>query len=150
MSTHDAKIQMQYAEELIREFLLFRGFTNTLQSFEADLSSDHAQAFQVDQILALFFSLYIPRYEEEKMHSLLAFLHKCFFSPYDAQRALALRKFETSLKRYYIIHALQKGRVDRVVEFFERHGPSLLQSSENWDAWFGMSTLTFSLRGVLF
>ncbi|KAJ8510764.1 hypothetical protein OPV22_001198 [Ensete ventricosum] len=48
---------MQYAEELLREFLVFRGFTNTLQSFEKELSTDIGRNFQVDKILDLVFSV---------------------------------------------------------------------------------------------
>ncbi|KAH7438561.1 hypothetical protein KP509_04G020500 [Ceratopteris richardii] len=134
----DGMSNIQYAEELIREFLLFRGFTKTLQNFEADLSSDHAQAFQADQILALIFSLYIPRFEVEKMQSLLLFIQKCFFSSSDAHRLLTLRKFETSLKQYYIVYAIQKGRIDRVVDFFQRYGQELLHSGDDWHAWFAL------------
>uniref|UniRef100_A0A0A0KWK0 LisH domain-containing protein n=1 Tax=Cucumis sativus TaxID=3659 RepID=A0A0A0KWK0_CUCSA len=51
---------MQYAEELVREFLVFRGFTSALQSYESELSTDIGKGFQVDRILDLIFSVYIP------------------------------------------------------------------------------------------
>lgn len=39
---------MQYAEGVVKEFLLFRGFTHTLQSFESELHADVGNGFQVD------------------------------------------------------------------------------------------------------
>lgn len=39
--------QMQFAEGAVREFLLFRGFSATLHSFEAELHSDVSSGFQV-------------------------------------------------------------------------------------------------------
>lgn len=38
---------MQYAEGVVKEFLLFRGFTHTLQSFESELHADVGNGFQV-------------------------------------------------------------------------------------------------------
>ncbi|XP_057951144.1 uncharacterized protein LOC131145967 isoform X4 [Malania oleifera] len=45
---------MQYAEELVREFLVFRGFTNTLQAFEMELSTDIGRKDEI----AEFFRMY--------------------------------------------------------------------------------------------
>ncbi|KAI3709717.1 hypothetical protein L2E82_39483 [Cichorium intybus] len=36
---------MKFAEELVREFLFFRGFTTTLQSFEKELATDIGKGF---------------------------------------------------------------------------------------------------------
>ncbi|KAF5731210.1 Transducin/WD40 repeat-like superfamily protein isoform 1 [Tripterygium wilfordii] len=38
---------MQYADELVREFLVVRGFTNTLEVFETDLGTDIGKSFQI-------------------------------------------------------------------------------------------------------
>ncbi|KAK9292858.1 hypothetical protein L1049_020839 [Liquidambar formosana] len=56
---------MQYAEELVREFLIFRGFTTTLQAFEIELCTDIGKGFQVDKILNLIFSVYVPKFDAE-------------------------------------------------------------------------------------
>ncbi|KHN16689.1 WD repeat-containing protein 91 [Glycine soja] len=49
--------KMQHTEELVREFLVFHGFTNTLESYEAELRTDIGKGFEVDKILDLIFSL---------------------------------------------------------------------------------------------
>jgi hypothetical protein len=54
---------MRYAEELLREFLVFRGFTTTLQLFESELSTEIGRNFDVDKILHLIFSVYIPQFQ---------------------------------------------------------------------------------------
>jgi hypothetical protein len=38
---------MEFAEGAVKEFLLFRGFTATLRSFEAELHSDVSSGFKV-------------------------------------------------------------------------------------------------------
>ncbi|PQP94832.1 WD repeat-containing protein 91 homolog [Prunus yedoensis var. nudiflora] len=58
---------MQYAEELVREFLVFRGFTNTLQAFDSELSTDIGKGFQVDKIMDLIFSVAIQSGRRDKV-----------------------------------------------------------------------------------
>ncbi len=38
---------LPYVDQLFREYLLFRGFTGTIQSFNSDLANDKGQGFQV-------------------------------------------------------------------------------------------------------
>ncbi|KAJ0967545.1 hypothetical protein J5N97_024462 [Dioscorea zingiberensis] len=129
---------MQYAEELLREFLVFRGFTNTLQAYETELSTDIGRGFQVDKILDLIFSVYIPKYQADKLVGLLNFFKQCLFSSSEAVLISTLSKLEVSILRYYIIHAIQSGRQDKVVEFFGANGNTLLQKREEWTPWFAI------------
>ncbi|KAK2654027.1 hypothetical protein Ddye_013883 [Dipteronia dyeriana] len=132
---------MQYAEELVREFLVFRGFTNTLQAFETELSTDIGKAFQVDKILDLIFSVYVPKFQVEKLVGLLGFFKQCFSSSSETIVTATLSKLEVSILRYYIVHALQTGRKDKVVEFFGVNGNDLLQKGQDWTAWFAIPYL---------
>ncbi|OAY66856.1 WD repeat-containing protein 91 [Ananas comosus] len=127
---------MQYAEELVREFLTFRGFTSTLRAFESELSTDIGRSFQVDKILELIFSQYIPKYQADKLISLLSFFKQCLFSSLDSVLISTLSKLELSILRFYIVHALNSGRKDKVVEFFGVNGNYLLQKREDWLPWF--------------
>lgn len=43
--------QIQYVDDLIREYMLFRGFSNTIKSFEVELKSDKDKSFRVDKII---------------------------------------------------------------------------------------------------
>ncbi|KAF1880723.1 hypothetical protein Lal_00011782 [Lupinus albus] len=126
---------MEYAEELVREFLMFRGFTNTLQSYDSELRSDIGQSFQLDKILDLIFSLYVPKFQS---HNLIALLG--FFNNYLSETTLVstFSKLETSLLRFYVVHALQSNRADKVFDFFETYGAQLLQKSQDWTHWFAI------------
>ena len=129
--------KMQYAEELVREFLVFRGFTNTLQAFEGELCTDIGKGFQVDKILDLIFSVYIPKFQAEKLVCLLSFFKQCFSSSSETVLIATLSKLEVSILRYYIVHAIQSGRTERVIEFFGMNGNDLLQRGQDWTPWFG-------------
>lgn len=131
---------MQYAEELVREFLVFRGFTSTLQAFEMELNTDVGKGFQVDKILDLIFSKYIPKFEAEKLVGLLSFFKHCISSSETVYYA-TLSKLEVSILRYYIVHAVRSGRNDKVKEFFDMLGDNLQQKGDDWTPWFAMPYL---------
>ncbi|KAF6162123.1 hypothetical protein GIB67_008252 [Kingdonia uniflora] len=132
---------MRYAEELVREFLVFRGFTNTLQNFETELSTDIGKGFQVDKILDLIFSIYVPKFQIEKLVGLLNFFKQCFSTSAETIIISTLSKLEVSILRYYIIHAIQAGRKEKVVEFFGTIGNDLVQRDKDWIPWFAIPYL---------
>nr|XP_015878316.2 WD repeat-containing protein 91 homolog isoform X1 [Ziziphus jujuba var. spinosa] len=129
---------MQYAEELVREFLVFRGFTNTLQAFDSELSTDIGKGFQVDKIIDLIFSVYVPKFQAEKLVGLLNFFKQCLSPSSERIFVATLCKLEVSILRYYIVHAIQSGRRDKVVEFYGLNGDDLLQKGQDWTPWFAI------------
>ncbi|CAA0812962.1 Unknown protein [Striga hermonthica] len=129
--------KMKFAEELVREFLVFRGFTTTLQSFEKELATDIGRGFQVDKILDLIFSNYIPKFESEKLIDLLSFFKNCFSYP-DSNAVDVLWKLEQSILRYYIVNALKCGRKDKVLELFGSFGNDLVLREGSWSSWFAI------------
>lgn len=42
---------IQLVDELVREYLLYRGFTATVKAFDNDLKSDKDKGFRVDKIV---------------------------------------------------------------------------------------------------
>ncbi|XP_069148812.1 uncharacterized protein [Solanum lycopersicum] len=128
---------MVYAEELVKEFLVFRGFTNTLQAFVKELGTDIGKGFQVDKILDLVFSIYIPKFQAENLIQLLRFFSNCF-SSHETHLISVISELDISIIRYYIIHAIQAGRKDKVIELFDIHGTELLQKDQHWASWFAI------------
>lgn len=128
---------MQYAEELVREFLVFRGFTNTLQAFDSELSTDIGKGFQVDKIMELIFLVYVPKFQADKLVGLLRFFKQCLSSSSETVLLATLSKMEVSILRYYVVNAINAGRREKVLEFFGMKGNDLLQRSQDWTPWFG-------------
>ncbi|KAE8716231.1 Detected protein of unknown function [Hibiscus syriacus] len=98
---------MQQAEELVREYLVFRGFTNTLKSFETELCTDIGNGFQVNKMLDLIFAVYIPKFQAEKLVGLFRFFEQWFSSWSETAMLETLSELECSVLRCYIVHALQ-------------------------------------------
>lgn len=66
---------MQYAEGVVKEFLLFRGFTHTLQSFESELHADVGNGFQVHTSTTHLSLTWLITNQNEEPHKLgLVFL----------------------------------------------------------------------------
>ncbi|XP_047322304.1 WD repeat-containing protein 91 homolog isoform X2 [Impatiens glandulifera] len=130
-----------YAEELVREFLVFRGFTTSLQAFDKELGTDIGKGFQVDKIMDLIFSIYIPKFQAENLTGLLKFFKQCFSSSSELEFIATLSKLEVSILRFYIVHAIRSGRKDKVIEFFAIYGNDLLQRGQEWMSWFAIPYL---------
>ncbi|XP_038993888.1 WD repeat-containing protein 91 homolog [Hibiscus syriacus] len=141
---------MQYAEELARDYLVFRGFTCTLQTFETELYTDIGKEFQVDKILDFIFSVYIPKFQAEKLVGLFSFFKQCFSSWSETMMLDTLLKLDGSVLRCYIVHALRSGRKDKVVEFFGMNGSDLLLKSSDWSPWFAIPYLKNPSMGPQF
>lgn len=63
---------METVDEALREYLLFRGFTHTLRTFEAELRHDKDKAFQVTTTLFII--------SDHQFHCIIAgFLHTYSF-----------------------------------------------------------------------
>jgi len=122
----------------VREFLVFRGFTSTLQAYESELSTEIGRNFQVDKILDLVFSEYIAKYQLDRLVGLFTFFKQCFTSPADTELFSTLVKLELSVLRYYVINALKSGRQDKVIEFFGESSNYLMQKREDWLPWFAI------------
>jgi len=44
-------------DDIIKEYLVFRGFTNTLKSFESDLKADKDKSFRVGLLVQVYLSV---------------------------------------------------------------------------------------------
>nr|XP_043632051.1 WD repeat-containing protein 91 homolog [Erigeron canadensis] len=130
---------MNYGEELVREFLIFRGFTTTLQSYEKELSSDFGNSFHNQhKIFDLIFSIYIPNFQPQNLISLFSFFKQSFSSHQDSHLIHTLSKLQISILKYYIVFAFQAGRNDKIVELFKVHGDDLMKQNHGWVSWFAI------------
>ncbi len=60
----------------------------------------------------------------------------------------AVRKFEASLLKRYVINAVQNNKRDKVLEFFEKMTPEIQGQSE-WRDWFGKYTNALIFRFMI-
>ncbi|CAG8439635.1 10897_t:CDS:10 [Ambispora gerdemannii] len=123
-------------DELVKEYLLFRGFINTFRAFEQENKTDKDKSFQADKIIDEL-SSYISNSDINGLLEYWQYLHIRYFSRLDGRFFGSVKKFETCLLRYYLVYATQHKRKDKIVEFFDTFGAELNGNPE-WTKWFGL------------
>ncbi|CAG8453120.1 2689_t:CDS:10 [Ambispora leptoticha] len=123
-------------DELVKEYLLFRGFINTFRAFEQENKTDKDKSFQADKIIDELYS-YVSNNDINGLLEYWRYLDIRYFSRLDGRFFGSVKKFETCLLRYYLVHATQHKRKDKIVEFFDTFGAELNGNPE-WTKWFGL------------
>lgn len=125
---------IQFVDELVREYLLYRGFTSTVKAFEVDLKADKDKGFRVDKIVDQIQS-FINVSDASGLIDYWNHLDGLVFSNLEIHFQHAIRKVEHSIYKLYIVIAIQNSRSDKVSEFLTRMLPEL-QGQNEWKDWF--------------
>ena len=70
--------ELPQVDELVQEYLLYRGFTRTFHIFQEDRKADHLMGLSVTRIVDQLFS-YVHQYDMPGLLSLWSFLNARFF-----------------------------------------------------------------------
>lgn len=125
---------VQYMEELIREYLVFRGFATTLKHFDNELKSDKEKSFRVDKIIEQLMQL-ISSYDLNGIRELWAHFDSHIFVKLESHFAPCVKKLENAILKLYLINAVSNNKPDKVIDFFLKMTPEL-QSQSDWKDWF--------------
>lgn len=123
-----------FTDDLVRDYLLFRGFTSTLKAFEAELKTDKDKGFRVDKIVDQLFG-HISSYDLASLREAWSHLDQRVFARLEHGFLTTVRKLENGLLKMYVINTVQTNRHDKLVEFFEKMAHDLHNQSE-WKEWF--------------
>ena len=144
MSSNTNFESLPHVDELVMEYLLFRGFTQCFRVFESARRNDRLQFFNVARIVDQLFS-FADRYDFKAMSSLWQFLDGRFFAHLDEIHASSVRTFARALQRDYIVNCIASGATQKAIEFFREYGQELNQTSMNggadWSDWFQLPFL---------
>ncbi|NWS46188.1 WDR91 protein, partial [Probosciger aterrimus] len=121
-------------DELVREYLLFRGFTASLKQLDAEIKADREKGFRVDKIVDQL-QQFVQSYDLAALRDYWSYLDRRLFSRLEDVYRPTVNKLKTSLFRYYLVHAVQTSRNDKAQEFFLKQA-SELQNQAEWKDWF--------------
>ncbi|XP_067011129.2 WD repeat-containing protein 91 [Anabrus simplex] len=125
---------VQFIDELIREYLLFRGFSGTLKVFDAELKVDKDKGFRVDKIVEQLVQ-FINAYDLNSLRELWLHLDQKMFSKLEHHFSPAVRKLENAVLKMYVVNAVVNNKPEKVAEFFSKMTPDL-QNQPEWKEWF--------------
>lgn len=128
---------IQFVDELVREYLLYRGFASTLKAFDNDLKADKDKGFRVDKIIDQIVH-YVNVSDLNGLKEYWSHLDSLVFSKLEGHVQPAVRKLEYSLYKLYLVTAAQNTggvRNEKVTEFLAKMLPEL-QGQNEWRDWF--------------
>ncbi|EFJ45079.1 hypothetical protein VOLCADRAFT_94556 [Volvox carteri f. nagariensis] len=140
---------LPYVDTLFKEYLLFRGFTATLQSFSAELEADRCCGFQAEALCELIFGQLLPQCRTSQLMEVLELLADRLYSQLDGRFEAVVERMEVALMKAALVTSVKAGRQDKegggeaarksglVAEFFRQHGDALLSGPEAgvWRQW---------------
>ncbi|XP_016935667.3 WD repeat-containing protein 91 [Drosophila suzukii] len=126
--------QVAFLDNLLREYLVFRGFSGTLKALDLEQRTEKDQHFRAERILEQFNNA-VQNSDLQALRSLWFHLDNNIFSKLEHTYAVAVKKLENSLLKYYLVTAHTSNRPDKVSEFFNKLAGDLQQQSE-WKDWF--------------
>lgn len=134
-------------DELVKEYLLYRGFTSAFRAFDHDLKLDRDRSFRADKItdqllhhihsfdLSGFMDYW--SYLDQKHFAKLTSLKPGSTTATATTNGSLTRRYELNLMRYYLVNAVRAGRSDKAFEFVENYMVKL-QSQPEWKEWFSL------------
>ncbi|KAK8404221.1 hypothetical protein O3P69_000349 [Scylla paramamosain] len=125
---------IQYLDDLVKEYLLFRGFTHTLRTLDNEIKIDKDKGFRVDRLVDQIVSS-IQTYDLLGLRELWAHLDRRIFARLPHTLLPCVRKLETSILRLYVVNTIQTNKNEKLTEFFEKMAADL-QSQTEWREWF--------------
>eukprot|EP00949_MAST-11_sp_MAST-11-sp1_P005010 g5010.t1 len=129
------------ADELVTEYLLFRGFTETFHAFSSENKKDRLKSFNVERIVESIFSA-VEAYDFDAVLALWDFLDARFFSHLEGNFDATVQGLERALQRYCVVYCIRTGKQKNAVSFFESHAKGLTRRSDTeWRHWFGLPFL---------
>ena len=103
----------EYVEDLIKDFLYFRGYSATLKALESDQKNTRDKMLQPARILKEI-QTQIDNHDLSSLRDYWGYLHKQFFSRLERDHMEAIRKIETGILRLYLTSAIKEGRKEKV------------------------------------
>uniref|UniRef100_A0AAX7T483 WD repeat-containing protein 91 n=1 Tax=Astatotilapia calliptera TaxID=8154 RepID=A0AAX7T483_ASTCA len=125
---------VERTDEHVREYLIYRGFTNTLKHLDNDIKADKEKGFRVDKIIDQL-QQFVQSFDLAGLKEYWLYLDKRLFSRLEDVYRSTVNKLRISLYRYYIINTVQKGNLEKTQEFFQKQA-SELQGQAEWRDWF--------------
>ncbi|GAB5358893.1 hypothetical protein AAMO2058_000497900 [Amorphochlora amoebiformis] len=130
-----------FIDELIKEYLLFRGYMQTFSVFTAEQNRDATRPARVGPILKNLLQ-HVERQELGALNELWRGLVSRVFSQLPAHKAKAAESLRESILKLYIVTAIKKNNPKAVEELFTLHASELTDpnnvNSEQWTAWLAL------------
>ncbi|KAF4077032.1 hypothetical protein AMELA_G00203460 [Ameiurus melas] len=125
---------VERTDDLVREYLIYRGFTSALKHLDTDIKADKEKGFRVDKIIDQLHQ-FIQSFDLAGLKEYWSYLDHRFFSRLEDVYRPTVNKLRTSLFRYYLVFSVQSKNLEKTQEFFQKQAVDL-QGQAEWRDWF--------------
>ncbi|XP_066502849.1 WD repeat-containing protein 91 [Hoplias malabaricus] len=125
---------VERTDDIVREYLIYRGFTSTLKHLDSEIKADKEKGFRVDKIIDQL-QQFIHSYDLSGLKEYWGYLERRLFCRLEDVYRPTVNKLRTSLFRYYLVHTIQMKNQEKTQEFFQKQTAELLGQVE-WRDWF--------------
>ena len=129
----------QALDDLIREYLLFRGFASSLKAFDLDIKAEKEKGFRADKITDQMLQ-HVSNHDLASMRELWQHLNNKLFRRLDPTQTSTVGRLESGFLKLYVINCIQTRHHDKLKEFFEKMANEL-QGQHEWREWFALPFL---------
>ncbi|XP_048876774.1 WD repeat-containing protein 91 isoform X2 [Brienomyrus brachyistius] len=125
---------VERTDDMVKEYLIHRGFTSTLKHLDAEIKADKEKGFRVDKIIDQL-QQFIQAYDLPALKDYWGYLDRRLFCRLEDIYRPTINKLRTSLFRYYLVYTVQTNRMEKTQEFFQKQALEL-QGQTEWRDWF--------------
>ncbi|KAB5549195.1 hypothetical protein PHYPO_G00064580 [Pangasianodon hypophthalmus] len=115
---------VERTDDLVREYLIYRGFTGTLKHLDAEIKADKEKGFRVDKIIDQL-QHFIQNFDLAGLKEYWSYLDHRLFSRLEDVYRPTVNKLRTSLFRYYLVYTVQTKNLEKTQEFFQKQALDL-------------------------
>ena len=120
-------MNVQAADDLVQEYCVYRGFTQTFRCLEQERANDKTKSFEAHQIVQTLFD-YLNNGLIENFISLWDFLNKRFFLHLDQEHLLLFSHLKSDLIKYYLVSCIKLRNKSKIGEFFANYSHEILST----------------------
>jgi len=128
-----AMAHIQFTDEAVKEYLIFRGFSSSLKAFDNELKSEKDKGFRIDKIIDNL-NHCIHNYDLNGLKEAWGHIETKLITKVEQQLAVATKKLEIALYKLYLAHAVENNKTEKVNEFFAKLAA---ENQQDWRDWFG-------------
>ncbi|XP_075532638.1 WD repeat-containing protein 91 isoform X5 [Dermacentor variabilis] len=129
----------QFADDLVRDYLRYRGFFASLKAFDSEVKADKDKGFRPDRVVE-HLSACIESMDLVGLRDTWSHLDSHIFRRLEQSFIPTVRKLEMALLRMYVVACVTNSRQDKLTEFFDKMAPELHFQAE-WKEWFALPFL---------
>ncbi len=145
---------LEEADDMVLEYLLFRGFMETSNCLRREREQDHLHNLSSERVVEELFD-FLENFKLRELLEVWNFLHSRFFTRLeDLGQIEALVSLKNGLLRLYLVHAHQNNRVDKVMEFFQQKTVETHCAAsgyrDDWRTWYSLPYCNFPEKDAHF